>query len=241
MQSIALWTWSKWILLVSVTTVFAYGIVGFTLILLTWFQGWLYCLILSTTDHPPPPPVLISATLLLLLTSMLGLSGTLLNSRPILAFYAILLFPAFIALLIPAYVSYKRATFDLERKMNLAWSEWWDDRAKSIVQNSLRCCGYYSPLHQAVFSKRCYPRVPPSVRGCKAALVAYESWALRKTYTALFALVPLHLVNIIVALLCANHVTSTFGKGLTPTHYRLTYVFSCLSRANSEFCIVRRM
>lgn len=60
---------------------------------------------------------------------------------------------------------------------------------------------------QAVFSKRCYPRVPLPVGGCKAALLQYETWALRRTYVALFALVPAHLINMIIALLCANHVT----------------------------------
>ena len=30
------------------------------------------------------------------------------------------------------------------------------------------------------------------------------------------------MVNLVVALLCANHVTNTFGKGLTPKQYRLS-------------------
>lgn len=85
----------------------------------------------NTTD-------LVFATSLVLMTSLLGLTGTLLNSRPLLAFYAILLFPCFVALLIPAYVAYKRAAFELDRKMNLAWSEWWDERVKLVVQNSVR-------------------------------------------------------------------------------------------------------
>ena len=38
----------------------------------------------------------------------------------------------------------------------------------------------------------------------------------------MFSLVPLHLINILVALLCANHVTRTFGKGITPKRYRLS-------------------
>ena len=32
----------------------------------------------------------------------------------------------------------------------------------------------------------------------------------------------LHLANIFVGLLCANHVTHRFGKGITPARYRLT-------------------
>ena len=58
---------------------------------------------------------------------------------------------------------------------------------------------------EAIFSGRCYPRT--LLRGCKGPLLQYEGWALRKVYTALFGLVPLHIANMIVALLCANHVT----------------------------------
>lgn len=38
----------------------------------------------------------------------------------------------------------------------------------------------------------------------------------------MFSLVPMHLVNIVVVMLCANHVTRTFGIGITPKRYRLT-------------------
>lgn len=41
---------------------------------------------------------------------------------------------------------------------------------------------------------------------------------------AAFALAPLHIVNVVVALLCANHMTTTFGKGITPKKYRLSGV-----------------
>lgn len=41
-------------------------------------------------------------------------------------------------------------------------------------------------------------------------------------WSAAFSIVPLHLINILVSLLCSNHVTQTFGKGLTPKQYRLT-------------------
>ena len=36
-----------------------------------------------------------------------------------------------------------------------------------------------------------------------------------------FGLVSLHLLNIIAVLLCANHVTETFGKGITLKGHRL--------------------
>lgn len=43
-----------------------------------------------------------------------------------------------------------------------------------------------------------------------------ETW-----YTICFALVPAHIGVMITALLCSNHITYRFGKGLTPKQYRL--------------------
>lgn len=45
---------------------------------------------------------------------------------------------------------------------------------------------------------------------------------LRKWYTILFSLAPLHVGIIVVALLCSNHVTYRFGKGMMPKAYRLS-------------------
>jgi hypothetical protein len=44
---------------------------------------------------------------------------------------------------------------------------------------------------------------------------------LKNWYIASFAIVPAHLGIIVTALLCANHVTYRFGKGLMPKRYRL--------------------
>ena len=49
----------------------------------------------------------------------------------------------------------------------------------------------------------------------------YERVILRRWYTIAFALVPFHLFVMFSALLCSNHVTYRFGKGMTPRAYRL--------------------
>lgn len=41
-------------------------------------------------------------------------------------------------------------------------------------------------------------------------------------WSVAFTLAGLHIINIVVALLCANHITRTFGKGITPKQYRLS-------------------
>ena len=163
--------------------------------------------------------LLTLASSILLLPALVGLSGTLLNSRPLLAIYALLLWPAFFALLALGYPSYKRYSFALDRKLSRAWSEWYTPLGRLAIQDALACCGFANALHEAVPSARCYPRT--SLPGCKGPLWRFERATLSTVWSTVFALVPLHIVNVCVALLCANHVTRTFGKGITPKRYRL--------------------
>ena len=60
---------------------------------------------------------------------------------------------------------------------------------------------------------------PASTQRVLAMLVCVALAAL--WFAAAFALVPAHLLNIVVSLLCANHVTKRFGKGIMPKQYRL--------------------
>ena len=160
------------------------------------------------------------AASMLLFTALLGMTGTLLNSRPILAAYTVLLWPAFISLLSVGYVAYKRDTFSLDHKLNLSWSRHYNRLDRLRIQDSLQCCGFYSTLHATSPSQRCYLRAP--LPGCKRNLYNFEHQNLSRIWRAAFALVPLHMFNLVVALLCANHITSMFGKGITPKQYRLS-------------------
>jgi hypothetical protein len=167
--------------------------------------------------------VLILITLassLLLFTASIGTTGVFLNSRPILAIYALLLWPAFISILAIGYIAYKRSTFALDHKLNLAWSQYFTPPGRLLIQNALNCCGFYSPAHNIVLSNRCYPRT--QLPGCKGSLYAFERVNLTTIWSAAFALVPFHIINIITALLCANQMTNPFGKGITPKKYRLS-------------------
>jgi hypothetical protein len=163
--------------------------------------------------------LLTLASSILLFTALLGTTGTFLNSRPILAIYALLLWPALISIAAIGYTAYKRSAFALDRKLNLAWSQWYTPQGRLMIQDALECCGFYSALHDATLSAKCYPRTP--LPGCKGALYRFEARNLARMWGAVFSLVPLHLVNIIVALLCANHVNERFGKGIMPKKYRL--------------------
>jgi hypothetical protein len=148
------------------------------------------------------------------------MTGTLLNSRPILAVYVLLLFPSFLSFVSVGYVTYKKANFSLDAKASAAWKLWYSPGARTVLQGALGCCGWSGPLHGAAASGTCYTRSP--LPGCHGALVHFERDALSSVAGMIFALVPLHLINIFVGLLCANHVTHRFGKGITPARYRLT-------------------
>ncbi|KAL1659872.1 Tetraspanin family-domain-containing protein [Schizophyllum commune] len=221
MNSVDKWTKYKWALLLSVIIVFAYGIIGMVYAILTWFRTWTHADVMYVADND----VLILITLaasILILSALVGFTGTLLNSRPLLAVYALLLWPALIALAAVGYASYKRATFALDRKISLAWSQYYTPLGRLLIQNALHCCGFYNALHEATQSTRCFPRTP--LPGCKGKLFRFERENLGTIWSAAFSIAALHLINIVVALLCANHVTDRFGKGITPKQYRLTGV-----------------
>lgn len=236
LERIGQWSRPKWCLILSVLTVLGYSVAALTYSVVTWYQSKCprrdgLIIIHSSThlawDHADvmlvaDSDVLILITLcsiLMLTSALVGLTGTLLNSRPILAVYAILLWPALISLLTVGYMSYKRSVFALDRKLNLAWSQWYTDIGRQVIQDSLKCCGFYDSVHEAVVTRRCYPRTP--LPGCKGPLLRFERNNLTTLWTLAFSFLPLHLINIFVALLCANHVTDTFGKGLMPKKYRL--------------------
>ncbi|KAJ7839684.1 hypothetical protein B0H14DRAFT_3140653 [Mycena olivaceomarginata] len=69
-------------------------------------------------------------------------------------------------------------------------------------------------------SSTCYAR--SALPGCKAVFLAFESKTLMRWYAVAFGLVPVHIAIIAIALLCANHVTYRFGKGMMPKAYRLS-------------------
>ena len=73
-----------------------------------------------------------------MITALLGLTGTMLNSRPILAFYNLLLWPTLAAILVVGYSSYKKQALNLDRKLNQAWSQFFDDVARLRIQNTVR-------------------------------------------------------------------------------------------------------
>ncbi|KAF4576977.1 hypothetical protein EYR36_004961 [Pleurotus pulmonarius] len=219
-ETLGRWNKFKWALILSVLLLLSYSCILATAAISTWFRTWNLSDVIYVADND----ILVLATIsaaILLFTFITGLTGVILNSRPILAVYTLLLWPSLISILVIGYISYKRSAFSLDRKLQRAWSRDYTEVGRVMIQNSLQCCGWFNALHQATMSNRCYPRT--SLPGCKSALVSFEKAHLEMIWKVIFGLIiPAHIMNIFVALLCSNHVTETFGKGITPKGYRLT-------------------
>ncbi|KAG9000345.1 hypothetical protein FRB95_013096 [Tulasnella sp. JGI-2019a] len=218
-EGVSRWTGYKWVLMLSVVLVFVMGLAGLSLVLNTWFTAWPNSQIVITVEYN----ILVFSTLascIILLTSLVGVSGTLLNSRPMLAFYSLLLWPSFVSCLIVGYTAYKRHTFNLPGKMSQGWNDMWGDYGREAIQNTLSCCGFRGPFVDPYLTSTCYPR--SLLPACQGPLIAFESSFLQQVYILIFSTVPVHLFNIYVSLICSNHVNTTFGKGMTPKAYRLS-------------------
>ncbi|KAJ6544355.1 hypothetical protein B0H19DRAFT_956289 [Mycena capillaripes] len=215
----AKWNKFKWILVVSNTvyTILALGALGF--ILTAWFDVWEHADILRVGNRLELI-LTTTAAAMALLTALIGWAGIVLNNRGFLAVYTFLLWISFALLVIPGYLTYKKFAFNLEGKINKQWSESLGGQGRLRIQNQLACCGYFSPFVEATVSTACYSR--SILPGCKGAYLDYERAVLNRWFVAVFACVPLTLGAIVVGLLCSNHVTYRFGKGMMPKAYRLS-------------------
>lgn len=212
------WNKFKWILFVSNLLLTIYTIIGLIICLLTWFNVFTYADVVRVGNQTEL--VLCTLTSVVgLLTSLIGWSGILLNNRSFLAVYTLLTWLTFALLVTPGYVAYKKRTFNLEGKINSQWSRDLDTAGRLLIQNELQCCGYYNAFTEATISATCYSR--SDLPGCKTRYLAFERSTLKRFYSVAFGIVPLQIGVMVVALLCSNHVTYRFGKGMMPKAYRL--------------------
>ncbi|KAI0714541.1 tetraspanin Tsp2 [Earliella scabrosa] len=195
-----------------------YSLAGLIATLLIHFNVWEHADIIRVGNKPELIISTIAATLGVL-TSLIGWSGILLNNRAFLAVYSFLLWICFALLVTPGYITYKKHTFNLEGKINAQWSRDLGLDGRLRIQNQLHCCGYFNPFIEATVSQTCYAR--SLLPGCKAPYMDFQFVITQRWFTVVFAIVPAQLVVMIAALLCSNHVTYRFGKGMMPKAYRL--------------------
>ncbi|KAK0431088.1 hypothetical protein EV421DRAFT_1720857 [Armillaria borealis] len=213
------WNRFKWTLFVANLVLTCYSIVGLICLLLTWFNVWTNADIVRVGNRPELIVSTIAACLGIL-TSIIGWAGILLNNRSFLAVYAFLLWIVFAFNTAPGYITYKRRELNLEGKVNQQWSQDLGPEGRQRIQNQLGCCGYYSPFVEATVSQTCYAR--SVLPGCKLDYLKFQRQVLKRWYTVSFILVAPQLLIIVAGLLCSNHVTYRFGKGMMPKAYRLS-------------------
>lgn len=186
---------------------------------MTWFKVWDQSdiiLVGNTTE-------LILCTLvssLGVLNALIGWAGILLNNRAFLAWWSFLNWIVFALLLAPGYLTFRRRRLNLEGKINQEWSQFLSPAGRLRIQDQLGCCGFFSPFVGATMSQTCYSR--SVLPGCKLQYLQFQRMALSRFYAAAFSVVPLQMAIMLVGLLCSNHVTYRFGKGMMPPAYRLS-------------------
>ncbi|KAF4580546.1 hypothetical protein EYR38_003145 [Pleurotus pulmonarius] len=213
------WNRFKWLLFIANVFLSAYSLIGLIFCLLTWFNIWTNADVVRVGNVPELVTSTIAASLGIV-TSLIGWAGILLNNRMFLAVYSFLLWICFAFLVVPGYITYKKHTFNLEGKINAQWSRNLGSEGRMRIQTQLGCCGYFSPFVEATVTATCYAR--SILPGCKRPYIDFERVVLQRWYIVAFALVPLHLAVMIIGLLCSNHVTYRFGKGMMPKAYRLS-------------------
>lgn len=213
------WNKFKWMLFFANLVLTIYMLGGLICTLLTWFNVWKQADIVRVGSRTELVMTTVAATFGLLV-SVIGWAGILTNNRSFLAVYTFLLWISLALLVVPGYLSYKRRSLNLEGKINAQWSRNLGAEGRLRIQNELGCCGYFSPYVEATVSQTCYAR--SVLPGCKKPYWDYQKVALQRWYTIVFSLVPAHILIMIIALLCSNHVTYRFGKGMMPKAYRLS-------------------
>ncbi|KAF7301284.1 hypothetical protein MIND_00693300 [Mycena indigotica] len=213
------WNKFKWILFIANTLLICYSLLALVFCLLTWFNVWQHADIIRVANRSELVLSTLAASVAIF-TSLLGFAGILLNNRGFLAVYTFLLWICFALMVIPGYLTYKHRHLNIEGKVNNQWSRDLGALGRLRIQNELSCCGYFSPYVEATVSSTCYSR--SILPGCKKPYLNFEKLVLERWYIAAFGLVPVHIGVILSGLLCSNHVTYRFGKGMTPKAYRLS-------------------
>ncbi|KAI0299963.1 hypothetical protein BC826DRAFT_1090485 [Russula brevipes] len=213
------WNRFKWTLFVANLLFSFYSLASMIFLLCTWFDVWNRADVVRVGNRDELTVSTIAAAVGII-TSVIGWAGLLLNNRSFLAVYTFSQWICFILLVIPGYLTFKKRNFNLDGKVNSQWGRTFGLNEWLRVQNQLRCCGFFSPFVEAAVSQVCYSR--SVLPGCKGPYMDFQRLVLRRWYTVIFALVPFQIAVMVIGLLCSNHITYRFGKGMMPKAYRLS-------------------
>ncbi|KAI8334741.1 tetraspanin Tsp2 [Chlamydoabsidia padenii] len=232
------WTLHKWWLLLSNSVLFCMGIGLLLAALLTYFKLYQRADVVIVGERVILNLILATGAICLF-TSLLGYVGIMLNNRPILTIYNLLLWVCFGTIASIGYTAYRKNKWNIEGKLSYQWHYDLDSDARSRIQanvsriinhgmltnycmqNKLHCCGYkmFSDFHEN--SNKCFPRT--LLPGCRFKYQQFTISFLTYSYIGAFSCIPLILFVLFSGLLCANHINRKFGKNLPPKLYRLDY------------------
>ncbi|KAI8981975.1 Tetraspanin family-domain-containing protein [Mycotypha africana] len=214
------WTKHKWWLIFINTLLFCYGLAGMLFALLTYFKFYLRADVV-VVGQPVILHLILATGVICLFTSLVGYTGIMLNNRCLLSFYSLFLWPCFGLMAAIGYTAYRKNKWNIEGKLSYQWHYTLSSDGRSRIQANLHCCGYKSFTDYHERSNKCFPRT--LLPGCRYKYQQLTKEMLTWTYIVAFSMVPVHVLVMISALLCSNHINRTFGKGLPPKLYRLDY------------------
>ncbi|CEP11838.1 hypothetical protein [Parasitella parasitica] len=233
------WTGHKlWLTLMN-SLLFAYGLITLILGLCTYFKLYHNALVFLIGQYTLVNMV-TAAGVICLLTSLIGFAAIILNNRPLLTVYNLLMWLCLGMIAAIGYTAYRKSKWNIEGKLSYQWHYKLDSSGRASLQANLHCCGYktFSDYHER--SNKCYPRT--LYPGCKYKYQNLTIEALRITWTVAFSMIPIHILVLFSALLCSNHVNEKFGKGLPPKLYHVDYkeIIAASPRVSSVRSALRR-
>ncbi|KAI8098824.1 tetraspanin Tsp2 [Halteromyces radiatus] len=214
------WTLHKWWLLLSNTVLFCMGLGILLAALFTFFKLYQRADVVIVGERVILNLILATGCICLF-SALFGYVGIMLNNRPLLAIYNLLLWVCFGMIAAIGYTAYRRNKWNIDGKLSYQWHYDLTSDGRSRIQANLHCCGYkmFSDFHEN--SNKCFPRT--LLPGCRFKYQQFTVSFLTYTYIAAFSCIPLILFVLFSGLLCANHINRKFGKNLPPKLYRLDY------------------
>ncbi|CDS06306.1 hypothetical protein LRAMOSA08834 [Lichtheimia ramosa] len=207
------WTLARWLLLISISLLMLYGLIFLIGCLVTFAKGYYRAIVIIIADRDILN-MTFAASVLCVITACVGLVGVWRKDRRILGIYALLLWPCFALIATVGYLSYKADTWNLRAQLGTRWRHEFTDQDHIALQDNLHCCGFENPSDHATYYDRCFTE--SLLPGCSYKFYLFEHDFLVKAWTTTFALVPLHVIVIIISLLCSNHVDHLFGSRSRP-------------------------
>ncbi|KAH8916546.1 hypothetical protein BT69DRAFT_1196239, partial [Atractiella rhizophila] len=125
------WTGWKWALLGSATALLIYSLLGLasSLKLMAWREAWQNADVVLVVNHGLLLFITFTSCFTYLL-SLLAFTSTLLNSRPLLTLYNVMLWPSLILVLAAGYQAYHLDHFNLDGKLSERWSREWEEEGR---------------------------------------------------------------------------------------------------------------